>query len=303
MANLQGVNWPVDIAGHPGKGNYQNAPRVINGLSTSDSADQAANAAETILGKLYSDTGGNTVRVPINEATVSSGYWPTYVGAIFGMLNQGNVILCYWAHSNGKPSWMSHYWSMWNKVVGQFGGNPKAFFEPINEPTGYHSASDLVKEVYDPWLKRYPNVSRDRVLLDGTGLAVDVAAVGALVPDTLLSVHSYPWNSKSVLSESGWASHLAGQIGGYASRTVLTEFGAPMTTGVNYDNEVTSGGEVKDFNCLRGTTDEARRLGIGSVYWPGIGTDDSYRLYTLSGASLTLTNHSGLDRLKYAWGQ
>lgn len=303
MATIQGVNWPVDISGESGKGNYRNAPLVLNGLSESDSAVQAAAAAEAIVGKLYSDTGGNTVRVPINEATVSSGYWSTYVGAISGMLAQGNVIVCYWAHSSGKPAWMHHYWSMWGKVVDQFGGNGQAFFEPINEPYGYHNASDLVKKVYDPWLSRHRGVPRDRVLLDGVGYAKNVAAVGALVSGTLLSVHDYTWFSHSPLSESGWASHLAGQIGGYASRTVLTEYGAPMTTGLNYDAADTSGGDANTISYLRGITDEARRLGIGSVYWPGIGIADTYRLYTISGNSLTLTNQSGLDRLKYGWGQ
>lgn len=293
MANLHGVNWPVDKAGESGKGNYHNTPLVINGLSSKDSANEAASVAETITGKLYSDTGGSTVRLPINEATVSSGYWNTYVAAIFGMLTQGNVILCYWAHSNGKPAWMSHYWSMWNRVVAQFGGNPRVFFEPINEPYGYHNASDLVKHIYDPWLSRYSHVSRDRVLLDGTGYASNVAAVGGLVSGTLLSVHDYP----------GWASNLAREIGEYADRTVLTEFGAPMTEGIDYDTAHPSGANANSISFLRGITDEARRLGIGSLYWPGIGTADPYRLYTISGTSLTLTSQSGLNRLKYGWGQ
>jgi endoglucanase len=50
----------------------------------------------------------------------------------------------------------------------------------------------------------------------------------------------------------------------------------------------------------------ARSYGMGSVYWPGIRTGDSYAMQQLSGngTSLTVanTNLSGLSRLKYAWG-
>ena len=52
--------------------------------------------ADRVVGQLYSITGANTVRMPINEPTVSS-YWGTYTGAIDTALTKGNVILAYWA--------------------------------------------------------------------------------------------------------------------------------------------------------------------------------------------------------------
>ncbi|MBO0801813.1 MAG: hypothetical protein J2P25_01885 [Nocardiopsaceae bacterium] len=304
-SNFKGGNWPYDNGN--GQGNYQNQPLVLTGLSASDTPAQAESTAESIVGNFYSDTGGNTVRIPINEATVSSSYWPTYVAAIQGMLTKGNVILCYWTQSGsgGVITNMTNYWSMWDKVVSQFGGNENAFFEPINEPHGYSSASTLVSDVYNPWLSRYSSIDRSRVILDGSGYATNVPAVGALVSGTRLAVHDYAFFSSTDMSESGWASDLSSKIGGYASRTVMTEFGDTLTSGINLDQPTgtTGSGNTNEINYFRGMTDEARQLGIGSTYWLGIGATDGYRLYTVNGTSLSLTNQSGLDRLQYGWGQ
>ncbi|TQS18961.1 RICIN domain-containing protein [Microbispora hainanensis] len=62
----------------------------------------AATVADRVVGGLYSMTGANTVRLPINEPTVS-GYWGTYTGAIDTALGKGNVIFAYWASSGGRP--------------------------------------------------------------------------------------------------------------------------------------------------------------------------------------------------------
>lgn len=296
--NIKGGNWPVDY-GTNSEGNYQSGPLIINGLSTSDTPAQAEADAATIVGNFYSSAGANTVRIPINEATVSSStYWPIYAAAIQGMLTKGNVIITYWAYQNGKPANMTNYWNMWKTVVDQFGSNNNVLFEPINEPYGYSTASALVDDIYNPWLSDYSSVPRFRVLLDGLGYADNVGAVASLVSGTRFSVHDYSWFDSSTLSESGWANHLAGEIGGYGASTVMTEWGAAMTGGANYD--VASSDNVVSY--VRGMSDEARGLGIGSVYWPAIGVGDSFRMYTLSGTSLTVTNQSGLDRLRYSWG-
>jgi hypothetical protein len=296
--SIRGVNWPADDVAVSG-GNYQSGPVVISGLSTSDTPAEAESAAETITSGLYADTGGNTVRIPINEATVSSStYWPVYEAAINGMRAEGNVIITYWAYQNGEPANMTDYWDMWDTVVSDFGGDANVFFEPINEPYGYSTAADLVDDIYNPWLSDYSSVPRNRVLLDGLGYADNVAAIGALVSGTLLSVHDYSWYSSTATTESEWESQLSGEIGGYADRTVMTEWGAAMTTGVDYDSAC--GSAVTCF--VQGASEEARELGLGTLYWPGIGTGDTYRMYTLSGTSLTLTNQSGLDQLQNSWG-
>lgn len=46
---------------------------------------------------------------------------------------------------------------------------------------------------------------------------------------------------------------------------------------------------------------------MGSAYWPGLRTDDTYSLQTLTGDPArpwpATTNRSGADRLAWAWGR
>ncbi|MCO5999072.1 RICIN domain-containing protein [Actinoallomurus rhizosphaericola] len=302
---LRGVNWADQ------RDNFVDGVVYPSGLSASDTYSSAATVANQVVGGLYSITGANTVRMPINEPTVS-GYWGTYTGAIDTALSKGNVILAYWAHSGGRPTDLTAFYQMWDKVVAKYGGSANAYFEVINEPYGY-SATDL-DNTYDDWLNRYAGVPRSRVILDGAGFATNVPAVGndGRLNGTLLAVHDYTMNVGSPYDdETAWANHLASYIGGYASRTVATEWGAPMSPGSKYnvqwdtvDYSIPSGSFWADY--VRGISSELRSLGMGSVYWPGLRDGDWYSLTRRSGsgASIQLSpvNPSGLTRLQYAWG-
>ncbi|MGF7143385.1 hypothetical protein HNQ56_001808 [Anaerotaenia torta] len=292
--SIKGVNWadPND--------NFNTGVLYLSGLSSTDTYASAATVADRVIGQFMSLLGSNTVRMPINEATVSS-YWGTYTGAIDTALSKGKVILCYWAAANGKPSNMTNYWNMWNTVVNKYGSNSNCYFEPINEPYGY-SASDLCT-VYRTWVSNYASVPKGRIILDGSGYAENLSTVGAdsNLSSCLLGVHDYAfW--KTLSSEGAWQQDIANIIGSYASRVVVTEWGAAMTTGKNY-NQPSTDNEV----CyIRGLSNQLRAMGVGSCYWPGLRDGDSYRLTTKSGSgssiTLSVTNTSGLDRLKYAWG-
>ncbi|MFD0578590.1 RICIN domain-containing protein [Dactylosporangium darangshiense] len=249
--------------------------------------------------------------MPINEPTVS-GYWGTCTGAIDAALAKGNVILAYWAYSNGKPANATAFNQMWDTVVAKYGGNANAYFEVINEPYAY-STTDL-NNLYNGWLARYPSVPRGRVILDGAGYAQNVAAVGgdSRLNNTLLAAHDYSFFvNPPYEDETDWANHIGGYIGSYASRTIVTEWGGPMSpgskNGVNYDTinySVPSGSFFADY--IRGVSGKLRSLGVGSVYWPGLRDGDWYSLTTRTGSGsgirLTLANASGLTRLQYAWG-
>jgi hypothetical protein len=302
-AGFRGVNW-ADT-----RDNFVNGVLYVSGLTSSDTYSSAAATADQVVGQLYSITGANTVRMPINEPTVSD-YWGTYTGAIDTALAKGKVILAYWAYSGGKPASTGGFQQMWDKVVGKYGGNPNAYFEVINEPYSY-SAGDL-NNFYNAWLARYPGVPRGRVILDGTGYAQNVPAVGSdsRLDGTLLAAHDYSFFA-GYESETEWANHIGGYIGGYADRTVVTEWGGPMSpgskNGVHYntiDYSIPSGSFFADY--IRGVSEKMRSLGVGSVYWPGLRDGDWYSLTTKagtgSGTKLTLSNASGLTRLKYAWG-
>ncbi|HVU65851.1 MAG TPA: RICIN domain-containing protein, partial [Ktedonobacteraceae bacterium] len=120
---------------------------------------------------------------------------------------------------------------------------------------------------------------------------------------TFLSLHHYGFWNTSQTSVSGWVSDLENRIGSCASRTVVDEWGAPMTTGLDYDGAVNGNYFIA---YVQADSSTIRSLGMGSVYWPGLRNGDTYSMETLhgSGTSLSLTNNnaSGVDRLKYAYG-
>jgi hypothetical protein len=304
-AGFKGVNWADQ------RDNFVNGILYPSGLSSTDTYSSAATVGAEVVGQLYSITGANTVRMPINEPTVADD-WSAYTGAIDAALTKGNVILAYWAYSGGKPASVSAFDTMWDRVIAKYGSNSNAYFEVINEPYGY-STSDL-DTFYGNWLARYPSVARSHVILDGAGYATNVAAVGSdsNLDGTLIAVHYYtffvgsPYNS-----ENQWANGIAGLIGSYASRTIATEWGAPMSpgskNGVEYntiDYSIPSGSYFADY--VRGVSSELKTLGVGSVYWPGLRDGDWYSMTSKTGTgssiALSLVNASGLTRLQYAWG-
>jgi hypothetical protein len=304
-SGFKGVNWADQ------RDNFVNGVLYPSGLSSSDTYASATTVADQVVGQMDTISGANTVRMPINEPTVSS-FWSTYTGAIDGALSKGKVILAYWAYSGGRPANVTAFYQMWDTVVAAYAGNPNAYFEVINEPYAY-STTDL-DNLYNDWLTRYPSVPRGRVILDGGGYATNVAAVGgdSRLNGTLIAVHYYTFFvSPPYNSENQWAGGLASLIGSYASRTVATEWGAPMSpgskNGVSYstiDYSIPSGSYFADY--VRGVSSELRTLGVGSVYWPGLRDGDWYSLTSKTGTgssiALSLVNASGLLRLQYAWG-
>jgi hypothetical protein len=300
---FRGVNWADQ------RDNFVNGVLYPSGLSSSDTYSSATTVANQVVGQLYSITGANTVRIPINEPTVST-FWGTYTGAIDAALTKGNVILAYWAYSGGKPASTSAFNTMWDTVVGKYGSNPNAYFEVINEPYAY-SGTDL-DNLYNGWLTRYPSVPRGRVILDGTGDAQSAAPVGndSRLNNTLIAIHDYSFFA-NYTTESQWAAHLAGEIGSFASRVVVTEWGAPMSPGSKngvYYNKIDYTVPNTNFfdDYVRGESTEMRTLGVGSVYWPGLRDGDWYSMTSKTGSGaniqLSLVNASGLARLQYAWG-
>lgn len=268
---LRGVNWA------DARDNFVNGVLYVSGLGSSDTYFSAAATANQVVGQLYSITGANTVRIPINEPTVAN-YWETYTGAIDTALGKGNLIFAYWASSGGRPSDMTAFNQMWDKVVAKYGGNANAYFEVINEPYGY-SAPDL-NNMYNSWLARYSGVPRGRVILDGAGLATNVAAVGGdtRLNGTLLAVHDYTMFVGSPYDdETTWANHIASYIGGYADRTVATEWGGPMSPGSKYDIQwntidysIPSGSYFADY--IRGSAAGSAASAWGACTGPVSGT-------------------------------
>jgi len=292
-AGFKGLNWadPND--------NFSSGNVVPTGLSASDDYATSQSKANNILAA-FQQQGANTIRIPINTYTVSGSWWNSYTGAIDAATSKGmNVILGYWEPSggNGTVPDLTAFWNMWQAVANKYGGTSNIYFEIFNEPHGY-SVSDL-NNLYAQWLGKYTSVPAARVLLDGAGYATDVNDVGAdsRLSGCLLSYHNYTWFNNSLTTSADWEG--AVQTINYPSRTIMTEFGIPMTTGNNY---LGAPGSNRDIAYLQGITNQLRSGSMGGVYWPGLRAGDSYSLLTLNGTTLTVNDQSGLSRVQYAWG-
>lgn len=258
-----------------------------------------------------SKLGANSVKLPINEATVSQ-YWSTYTGAIDMALSKGKLVLCYWPSAHGaSPANMTKFWNMWTTVVNKYGNNSNCYFEVYNEPNNYNKTE--LCNLYNEWLTRFTSVPRGRVILEGTGVAQNVPNIGSdsRFNGCLLAVHEYSmWGSDTWIQESQWINHFKGYVGNYADRTICTEWGGPMSpgskNGINYDYLDYSKTPTNYFEAyIRGITSQMREWKMGSFYWIGLRDGDWYSMTKKSGSGanimLTVPNQSGLDRMKYSW--
>ena len=292
---FKGVNW-ADT-----RDNYNTGWVIPDGLSASDSYSTVYSIADSTIKGFQSNLGANTVRLPVNEPSVSQAWWSAYRGAIDAALSDGmQVILSDWSESTsvGTITSMSAWNAMWNTVVSDYGSNSNVYFEPMNEPYGY-SLSQWVS-ICSGWLSAHSSIPRSRVIISGTGYNDNVTGVGAAsaLSGTLLSLHIYPtWASYT--QESQWKSNLLGRIGSYTSRTIIDEFGAPMTTGINY---LTNHNGALYQSFFAAITDTARADSMGSVYWAGLKSGDPYSMEGRSGSGLVNINSSGVTRLRWGWG-
>jgi hypothetical protein len=301
-AAIRGVNWA------DGRDNFVCGDVIPTGLWSTDTRAQVASKSATILRDLVDVSGANTVRLPVNVDTVAGPWWNAYTVAIDTATSQGlNVILSEWDQCDSLDGRLDPGWpAMWDKVVAKYGANRQVLFEIMNEPYGYSTADWL--NTAAGWLARYLSLPRGRIIVSGPGYNDNATSVGrdARFNGTLLSVHHYAfWQSS--LTYDQWKAQTATRVGKFAARTVFTEYGTFMTTGLNFDTAKSAKNEVR---YLRGVTDEFSALGVGAVYWPGLRSGDKYSLTSISGdapggsgASITmdLNNRSGLDRIRHGW--
>ncbi len=295
---FHGVNW-ADI-----RDNYVNGLLQLSGLDASADTNSTVHAkAEQILAQFRAKVGANAIRIPINEPTVSSPWWNAYKAVIDTATADGmKVVVAYWAYHNGKPDIETAFQSMWQTVVSEYTSNDLVYFDIHNEPYGFGTSwSDEAAR----WLAYFPGVPRGRVVVAGTGYDDDVAAVGgdARFAGCLLELHIYGFWHTTWTTTKQWTDSMTSALGGYASRTIVGEWGDTMNTGINYDVDAADGNN--QISYVASVSDYMHSAGMGSCYWPGLRDGDGYSMTTLktSGTTLTLSivNQSGLDRLHWAW--
>jgi endoglucanase len=306
-SQFRGMNWAV--LGD----NFSTGTLVVQGLSQSDSNATVRAKANALYDDMASTMGVNTVRLPINTHTVANTtWWNAYRGAIDAATERGfKVILAYWedgAASGGRITNLAAWNTMWSTVTNTYGSNGNVYFEPMNEPHGYSSAD--WRNVAANWLSYHTSAVPGRVLIGGTGFSQDLRDIcnDSRFNSTLLSFHHYAFFYGAMTYEA-FRSHIQTRLGNCASRAVATEFGAPMSTGLNYGDANSSENFVRH---IRAMAQVMRDNQMGGTYWPALGGKpgtigyDWYSMYSLSGSgtnlNLTVRNNSGADRILYAWG-
>ncbi|MEU2924412.1 cellulase family glycosylhydrolase [Streptomyces sp. NPDC007251] len=304
-AQFHGVNWadPRD--------NYADDPVVLSGLSLSDDYATTYAKASRVIAGFRKNLQANTVRLPVNPYTVNGSSWRSYRAVIDAATAHGfKVVLSYWegtgARKDGFVDDLPAFWRMWSTVTESYQRNPLVYFEPMNEPHGY--TAEAWADLAAQWIGAYPSVPRNRIFVSGSGYNDSVVGVCAdhRLDGTYLSLHHYGFWKQSATYDQ-WVADLKARIGDCASRTVADEFGAPMTTGLDYDQPASAAADPNSVAFIQADTDTFRALHMGAVYWPGLRTGDTYSIQTLTGSGtrlgLATTNASGADRLAWAWGK
>lgn len=303
VTSFAGVNW-ADV-----RDNYNSGWVIPTGLTASDSYATVQTKANKILAGFQNNLGANTVRLPINPPSVLQSWWGSYTAAIDTAVSRGmKVILGCWtaSSSQGTVSNLTDFWNMWRTVTNKYGSNGNVYFEILNEPYGY-SATDW-KNLAAQWLSTYSSVPRGRVIVSGTGYNDHLSAVGSdsRFNGCLLSLHIYAFWNTSYTTENQWKQDLISRLAGYQSRAIVDEFGAPMTTGINYNIGENNINGNNNIAFMYGVPNQIRAFGMGAVYWPGLRGGDTYTMEQLNGSgtsiSLSDTNASGRVQLRWAWG-
>ncbi|GCE04823.1 cellulase family glycosylhydrolase [Dictyobacter aurantiacus] len=299
---FKGVNWadPRD--------NFANDAVVPSGLSTADNYPTTYAKAHAIIQGFAVNLHANTVRLPINPYTVNGPFWHSYTGAIKAATDQGfKVILSYWegtgVYQDGKIDSLPAFWKMWQTVTDRYHSNKLVYFEPMNEPHGY-SESDWTNIVAQ-WIDTYHSVSIDHLFVSGAGYNdhVNTICTDSRFTGAFFSLHNYGFWNPTQTSYDAWINDFKSRIGSCASRTVVDEWGAPMTTGWDYNGPINNNAYIA---YVQAGTDLMRSWHMGSVYWPGLRNGDSYSMETLNGSGTHLTlinnNASGVSRLEHSYG-
>jgi endoglucanase len=295
---FHGVNW-ADT-----RDNFVNGLLQLSGLDTTADTYATVQAKTTqIVSQCRTKLGANTIRIPINEPTVAGAWWNAYKAVIDTATAQGvKVMIAYWAYRNGKPDDEAAFKAMWQTVVSGYEANDLVYFDIHNEPYGFGGSWN---DEAAKWLGYFSGLPRARVIIAGTGYDDNVTTVGgdARFAGCPLEFHIYGFQHTTWTTQKQWTDAFNAAIGGYASRTIVGEWGDTMNTGIDYDTDASDGDNALSYVTTMAST--IRGKGMGSCYWPGLRNGDGYAMTKLASSGTTLTlsvvNASGLDRLRWAW--
>ncbi len=304
---FKGVNWAaVDD-------NFNNGNLYLSGIDTNFSYADVVKKTDTICKTFKQLLEVNTLRLPINKATVlgldsaNRNWWNNYQGVTDQATAMGfKVILACWegVPHVGYEKDTTTFFRMWDSVVNKYRLNGNVYFEIFNEPFGY--ALKDWKAICKSWLNRHPEIRRNRVFIGGAKYDENVATMAsdATFKGCLFSRHIYAfW--KNISTPAGWASSLTTGVSPYDSLTVVTEFGTEMCNAINFEGTYSQATNTKqnEIRYMVGVPDQINQSKMGAVYWPGLRTNDCYAMLAgnAKADSLVIVNKSGFNRLQYAY--
>jgi len=294
--------------------NFQNGVLQPSGLSAaSDTYDTVKAKSDAILSGFQTLLEANTVRIPINEPTVvtNAAWWTAYKGIIDSAISKNmKVIIGYWAINGGTLADPNAFYTMWQTVIDAYVGNDLVYFEIMNEPYAMQPPDFINFAVQ--WLGKYPNVPKSRVIIAGNYTDTDVNQQGAdsRLAGCLLSLHVYNYQTTAVV-EQPWRDYLKTHVGSNYGRTIATEYGAVMTTGIDYSSAASlphtpDPTPAINIAYMTGIPNQMREWKMGSCLWVGLRNNDTTSITKLNGTgtdlSLTVTNDSAVARIKWGWG-
>ena len=261
-SQFKGVNWA-----RLGD-NFDTGPLVPQGLNLTDDYKTVQAKSDAML-TAFASLGANTVRLPLNPASVGTAWWDSYTAAIDTATAKGfKVVLSYWEEGarGGKIADLTTWNRMWDTVVAKYLPNARVYFDPMNEPHGYSGTewTDLAAR----WIGDRPSVPKNRIIVSGIGFDWDIQTLchDSRFDGTYLAYHHYSWDPdvQNLTTYDAWVADFKARMGNCASRTILEEFGATMDSGLDYNDRTSTDREVL---YLRAYTDTARALNMGAIYW------------------------------------
>jgi hypothetical protein len=288
--DLRGFNWADK------RDNFVNGYIVPSGLDSTASYITIGQQSDKVMTQFYTLAGINTIRLGVNAPTVLDGAYYNQWKAIIEVAQAKNmkVILACWERPEEKDGKIDRrFWEMWDRLVNDFTAKDFVYFEPFNEPYGY--PANEWKEIAASWMNRYKLIDQARILIGGSGYSeyLQDFACDKRFSGCIFSFHIYSWFSNAKTS-AGWKAEFEKRIGNtLRNRVVVTEFGAPMQSSLDYSDT-----ESKDTNIrfMRSSSQIMKEWNLGSIYWPGLRDEDSFSILKRdSQHNLTITNYSGLE--------
>ncbi|WDF57376.1 RICIN domain-containing protein [Mucilaginibacter sp. KACC 22063] len=291
---FRGINW-ADPNGNEGDGRV-----VLPSGMTSSISTTAAAAVATNISNALKNSGGTTIRMPINPWTPqNASYWASYKAAINAIVANGcKVILCYWPVGVHHVPDLTQWNTMWTAVDNVYKNNSSVLYEPINEPVDY-SSTDLAN-LYANFLTTF-SPADGKCVLDGTGYATDVTAIGAdsRLVNQYLGFHTYWWFWGSYNVWNTYYNTTSTKVGSYASRTIVTEIGVESYRNIGFYWQWDTGVE-EDQAFLTGNLAYARDNSMGTIAWSGVNDIDTYRWY-VSSTNLTEVSPGAANMFRWSW--